>query len=94
MQAVSEAAAREAKTNGNEAPLKGSGSRNKLPLEVSDGNVVRQQFYHALGVHSMAEQMRSLIRVVLSEKKKLRQMAREGALQASLNHFLSVPCLL
>ena len=75
-QAVSEAAAKHAKARGGETrPM---GSLNKVPLDVSDGEVIRQQAYHALAVHSMAEQIRRLTGVVVTEKTALLGMAREG----------------
>ena len=46
---------------------------------MQDGGLIRQQFYHALAVHSMAEQIKGVVRAVVAEKEKLLHMAREGA---------------
>ena len=73
---MSEATAQQGKAKGSDALLKGG--LNKLPLDISDGALIRQQMYHALAVHSMAEQIRSLTRAVVTEKNLLLQMAREG----------------
>ena len=62
-----------------------SGSLNKLPLEMQDGGLIRQQFYHALAVHSMAEQLKGVVRAVVAEKEKLLHMSREGALMACMH---------
>ena len=78
MQAVQAAAAQQAKSGSLESSRR-SGSLNKLPLEMQDGGLIRQQFYHALAVHGMAEQIKGVIRAVVAEKKKLLHMAREGA---------------
>ena len=76
MQAVSKAAAQHVGAKGSDAPLRGS--LDKLPLDVSDGEAVRQQVYHALAVHDLADQLRSLTRVIVKEKAALLRMAREG----------------
>ena len=54
------------------------GSLNRLPLDISDGDVIRQQAYHALAVHSMAAQIRRLTGMVVTEKAALLRMVREG----------------
>lgn len=73
---MSEATAQQGKAKGSDVVLKGG--LNKLPLEISDGGLIRQQMYHALAVHSMAEQIRCLTRAVVTEKNLLLKMAREG----------------
>ena len=76
MQALSEAAAQHAKADGDDVRL--TRSQNRMPLDISDGGVIRQQVYHALAVNSMAEQIRSLTTVVVTERNALLCMAREG----------------
>ena len=77
MQAVQAAAAQQTKSKSLKSFT--SSSLNKLPLEMQDGGLIQQQFYHALAVHSMAEQIKGVIRAVVAEKQKLLHMAREGA---------------
>ena len=73
---MSEAAAQHAKADGGDTRL--TCSLNRMPLDTSDGTIIRQQAYHALAVHSMAEQIRSLTSVVVRERNALLCMAREG----------------
>ncbi len=75
-QAVSKAAAEHVGAKGGDAPLRGS--LDKVPLNVTDGEAVRQQVYHALAVHDLADQIRSLTSTVVKEKAALLRMARKG----------------
>ena len=54
---------------------------------MQDGALIRQQFHHALAVHSMAEQIRGVVRTVVAEKEKLLRMARDGAQMCRMHTF-------
>ena len=73
---MSEAAEQQVRAAGGEALLECS--LNRLPLEIADGHVIQRQFYHALAVHSLGIQLKSLMADVDREKSRLLLMARNG----------------
>jgi hypothetical protein len=76
LQEVSDTAEQQARTHGGETVLECS--LNRLPLEIADGYLIQCQFYHALAVHSMGEQLKDLMADVNREKSRLLLMARSG----------------
>jgi len=56
-----------------------SGGARRAQVSISDGEMLRRQFYFAVAVHERAGQLRGLTAEAAAEKESLLRGARNGA---------------
>ena len=80
-QAILQAAGRMPHAPNQDGRCLPSPSRGRpLPLPVSDGDMLRRQFYYALAVHERRGQLVRIVASATAERERLLRAARKGAL--------------